>query len=115
MDGLAHPGIDVPLKSGTPVHAVEDGIVLFAREFAGYGNLVILEHSATESTHYAYLDTMTVRREQQVKKGRQIGTAGWIADRHYSGIHFEFRVDRESIDPGIKLGKGRIEDLLAGR
>ena len=48
-------GIQLSLPEGEPVHAVYEGLVAFAGEFSGYGNLVILDHGDKAYSLYGHL------------------------------------------------------------
>ena len=48
-------GIEIAAAEGAPVHAVHDGTVAFAERFAGFGNLVILDHGAQTFSLYGNL------------------------------------------------------------
>ncbi len=63
-------GIELALLEGQPVRAVHDGTVAFAGPFAGYGNLVIVEHGDRTHSLYGYLSSVSVG------KGRQHRLAG---------------------------------------
>ena len=42
--GRSHQGVDLPLRTGTPVYAAFDGRVRLSAYNSGYGNLVIIRH-----------------------------------------------------------------------
>lgn len=101
-----HKGIDLAAPSGTPVHAVADGVVVSAgqlTENAGrYGNAVILQHGA-QRTLYAHLTSMNVKPGAIVKAGQQIGTVGETGFATGPHLHFEVRQDETLIDPATRL------------
>ncbi len=95
----AHLGTDYGAASGTPVRVVGDGVVEFAGEQNGFGNVVIVKHSASDQTLYAHLSRMDVRTGQSVTQGQRIGAVGatgWATGPH---LHFEFRVNGAHRDP----------------
>lgn len=101
-----HKGIDIAAPSGTPVHAVADGVVVSAgqlTENAGrYGNTVILQHGA-QRTLYAHLTSINAKPGATVKAGQQIGTVGETGFATGPHLHFEVRQDETLIDPATKL------------
>ncbi|WP_444847522.1 peptidoglycan DD-metalloendopeptidase family protein [Duganella caerulea] len=101
-----HKGIDIAAPSGTPVHAVADGVVVSAGQLtenaSRYGKTVILQHGA-QRTLYAHLTSMNVKPGAIVKAGQQIGTVGETGFATGPHLHFEVRQDETSIDPATKL------------
>ena len=95
----AHRGIDYGAPVGTPVRVVGDGVVEFAGVQGGFGNVVIVKHNASESTLYAHLSRIDVRKGQSVTQGQHIGAVGatgWATGPH---LHFEFHVNGKHQDP----------------
>jgi murein DD-endopeptidase MepM/ murein hydrolase activator NlpD len=79
------------LPQGTEVHAVEGGKVLFAAEFMGLGNTVVLAHGKELSTVYGFMDRLFVEAGQNVRTGQRLGTAGYLKGNEQTGIRFEVR------------------------
>ena len=95
----AHLGVDYAANVGTPVRTVGEGIVEFAGEQNGFGNVVIVKHNASEQTVYAHLSRIEVRAGQAVSQGQSLGAVGqtgWATGPH---LHFEFRVNGVHQDP----------------
>lgn len=95
----AHLGVDYGAPKGTPVRTVGDGVVDFAGVQGGFGNVVIIRHSASDTTVYAHLSRIDVRRGQSVAQGQRVGAVGatgWATGPH---LHFEFRVNGRHQDP----------------
>lgn len=94
-----HEGVDYAAPQGTPVRSVGDGVVEFAGVQNGFGNVVILKHRNQQSTVYAHLSRINVRRGESVSQGQTIGAVGatgWATGPH---LHFEFRVNGIHRDP----------------
>lgn len=100
-----HDGIDLAAKEGTPVYAVATGIVEYAadaridpnagRAWAlGGGNVVNIAIGNRQTTQYAHLSKITVRKGTMVRKGDLIGyvgrTGGVDSHGHYGGAGSEF-------------------------
>ena len=95
----AHKGVDYGAATGTPVRTVGEGVVEFAGEQNGFGNVVIIKHNNTDQTFYAHLSRIDVRPGQSVSQGQTVGAVGatgWATGPH---LHFEFRVNGEHRDP----------------
>ncbi len=95
----AHLGVDYGAPVGTPVRTVGDGVVDFAGVQGGFGNVVIVRHNGSDTTVYAHLSRIDVRRGQSVTQGQRVGAVGatgWATGPH---LHFEFRVNGRHQDP----------------
>ncbi len=96
---LAHQGVDYAAPTGTPVRSVGDGIVDFAGIQNGFGNVIIVRHRNNQSTVYAHLSRINVKRGQSIAQGQNVGAVGatgWATGPH---LHFEFRVNGKYQDP----------------
>ncbi len=95
----AHLGVDYAAPKGTAVRSVGDGVVDFAGVQNGFGNVVIVKHRNNNTTVYAHLSRIGVKRGQSVGQGQNIGAVGatgWATGPH---LHFEFRVNGMHKDP----------------
>jgi murein DD-endopeptidase MepM/ murein hydrolase activator NlpD len=88
-----YPGIFIISPPGAPVKAAETGIVKFAGKnqkfLKAYGNLVIIQHPEGYQTVYGNLDKVLVKKNQLVKRGDVIGTAGTSGVWARSGLYFD--------------------------
>ena len=97
--GSAAPnGIEITAPEGGNAVAVHDGTVAFAGPFAGFGNLVILDHGAQAFSLYGDLLEIDVRKGTRIERGQAVGSAGPISSGA-EGIYFELRVDARPVDP----------------
>lgn len=95
----AHLGVDYAATTGTPVRTVADGVVDFAGVQNGFGNVVMVKHRNNQTTVYAHLSRINVKKGQAVSQGQNIGAVGatgWATGPH---LHFEFRVNGVHHDP----------------
>ncbi|MDB5871854.1 MAG: hypothetical protein JWQ07_1296 [Ramlibacter sp.] len=109
----AHLGTDYGAVMGTPVRTVGDGVVEFAGEQNGFGNVVIVKHNNTDETVYAHLSRIDVRAGQSVNQGQHIGAVGmtgWATGPH---LHFEFRVNGVHQDPAAIARRNDAAPLSA--
>ena len=91
-------GIEIAAAEGTPVEAVHEGTVAFADPFAGFGNLVIVDHGAQTFTLYGDLLDIAVKRGARVERGQLVGSVG-SAPAGPAGLYFEVRIDGQAVDP----------------
>lgn len=86
-----HNGVDVVLKSGTygsPVYAIQDGIVTRASWYGGYGNCVTIAHGGGYTSLYGHLKGYNCSNGQYVKKGMVIGYIGSTGNSTGPHLHF---------------------------
>jgi septal ring factor EnvC (AmiA/AmiB activator) len=91
-------GIEIAAGEGTPVLAVHEGTVAFADPFAGFGNLVIVDHGAQSFTLYGDLLEIAVKRGGRIERGQLVGSVG-SAPAGPPGLYFELRIDGRAVDP----------------
>nr|WP_226986140.1 M23 family metallopeptidase [Ramlibacter tataouinensis] len=110
----AHLGVDYGAPTGTPVRVVGDGVVEFAGVQNGFGNVVTVRHNHVDTTLYAHLSRIDVRRGQAVTQGQRlgaVGATGWATGPH---LHFEFRVNGQHRNP-LQVARERpSRELSAG-
>jgi murein hydrolase activator len=96
--GSASNGIEIAAPEVAEALAVHDGIVAFAGTFAGFGNLVILDHGSQTFSLYGDLLGITVRKGERVTHGQPVGSIG-PTPSGTNGLYFELRVDGQPVDP----------------
>jgi murein DD-endopeptidase MepM/ murein hydrolase activator NlpD len=94
-----HPGIDIGVPSGTPVHAVADGTVAIAAPEGGYGNYICIDHGGGLSSCYAHLMSFNVSAGQHVSQGQVIAISDCTGLCFGPHLHFEVRVNGSVVDP----------------
>jgi murein DD-endopeptidase MepM/ murein hydrolase activator NlpD len=98
--GVANDGIDIRAPLGTPVVAVDHGVVAYASdELKALGNLVLIQHAGGWVSAYANAGSLTVKRGDTVARGQQVATAGQTGNAKVPGIHFELRRGTTAVDP----------------
>ncbi|MCP4765884.1 MAG: peptidoglycan DD-metalloendopeptidase family protein [Gammaproteobacteria bacterium] len=95
---LDRRGIDIAGKQGQPVLAVADGRVVYSGNgLAGYGNLIIIKHSDTYLSAYAYCRERLVEEGMAVKAGKLVARMG--QRDNVAKLHFEIRRNGKPVDP----------------
>lgn len=95
----AHMGVDYAAPTGTPVRTIGDGVVEFAGEQRGYGNVIYIKHRNNQMTVYAHLSRIGVRKGQRVDQGDFIGAVGTTGASTGPHLHLEFRDNGVHVDP----------------
>ncbi len=96
---VTHKGLDLKAPEGTTVSAAGSGKVLKATLKEGWGNLIVIDHGNGYETWYAHLQGFDVAEGERVTRGQKIarvGNTGYSTGPH---LHFEVRLNGESIDP----------------
>ncbi|HHY47738.1 MAG TPA: M23 family metallopeptidase [Firmicutes bacterium] len=94
-----HSGVDIVVRSGTPVHATAKGKVSYAGWRSGYGWCIELEHGYGVSTLYAHLSRFTVRCGDKVDKGQVIAYSGSSGTSTGPHVHYEVRRYDAPVNP----------------
>lgn len=97
--GRRHQGIDLPLKTGDPIHATFTGKVRMSKYFGGFGNVVIIRHENGLETLYAHLSKRNVEVGDWVNAGDVIGLGGSSGRSTGPHLHFETRYNGFAFDP----------------
>ena len=97
--GTLHPGIDIGVPTGTPIHAAAAGTVIYCGWEEGYGNLVVIDHHNGLATAYAHQSRIAVSCGENVAQGEVIGYSGCTGFCTGPHVHFEVRVNGTPVDP----------------
>jgi murein DD-endopeptidase MepM/ murein hydrolase activator NlpD len=97
--GRMHEGIDIGVPSGTPIHAVAAGTVIYAGWMEGYGNLVVIDHGNGLATAYGHQSSIAAGNGSAVSQGQVIGYVGCTGHCFGPHLHFEVRVNGEPVNP----------------
>ena len=82
-------GIGAPL--GSDFRSVEAGDVLYADQFKGYGNLLILSHGDSYYSLYAHAAELLVQVGEKVKRAQVVGKIGEGGSFNGPALYFEIR------------------------
>lgn len=101
-----HDGIDIPAPKGTPIVAVDHGVVIYSDNgIRGYGNMIVIAHNEDIFTVYAHNKTNSVDKGDKVKKGDKIGEVGNTGRSTGPHLHFEIRVKNKVRNPAQYLSQ----------
>ncbi|WP_426690060.1 peptidoglycan DD-metalloendopeptidase family protein [Rhodanobacter ginsengiterrae] len=97
--GDAIPGVEIAGKSGDPVRAAADGVVVYSGNgLVGYGELVIIKHSDSFLSAYGHNRKRLVKEGQRVSRGQQIAEMGSTGTTR-NELEFQIRKDGNPVDP----------------
>ncbi|MGB9638368.1 MAG: murein hydrolase activator EnvC family protein [bacterium] len=94
-----HSGIDIGAPYGAPIYAAENGKVILASWYDGYGYCIIIDHGDGVSTLYAHCSSIIVKQGQYVSKGQVIGYVGSTGNSTGPHLHFEVRINGNPVNP----------------
>jgi septal ring factor EnvC (AmiA/AmiB activator) len=92
-------GIAIEAPIGEEIKAVENGQIVFAERFSGYGKMVIIDHGNRYFSVYAHLSEILKKKWDKIERGETLGRAGDSDSLAGSGLYFEMRRDGKPIDP----------------
>ena len=102
---IVRNGIEIASAEGQPIRAAHEGVVAFAGQFTGYGNLVIVEHGERAFSLYGHLSAMQVAQGERIAAQSILGRSG-LNPNGTPVLYFELRVDGKPVDPLQWLQKG---------
>lgn len=94
-----HAGVDLAGKDGSDIIAVAAGVVTYAGERNGYGNLVEVDHGDGLVTRYGHCKTISVQVGDVVQKGQVVALMGSTGRSTGPHVHFEVLRDGKSENP----------------
>lgn len=102
-----HAGLDISTTFGTAIETTADGIVIFAGSYAGYGNVVVIDHGYGVTTRYGHMSRIDVTPGQRVHRGMQLGAVGSTGRSTGPHCHYEVRLHDRPVNPLNYLSVGR--------
>lgn len=99
-NGLSYEGMLIGVPTGTEVHAVHGGRVVFSDWLRGYGLLLIIDHGDGYMSLYGHNESLLRDTGTWVSAGEPIAIAGDSGGYDASGVYFAIRHKGRSTDPG---------------
>jgi len=94
-----HKGLDIATRSGTPVIAPADGLVVFAGREGGFGNMIIIDHGYGITTRYGHCSSLEAKLGQKIKRGDVVARVGNTGRSTGPHVHYEVAVNGVSVNP----------------
>jgi murein DD-endopeptidase MepM/ murein hydrolase activator NlpD len=102
-----HKGIDFAGPEGTQVISVAAGLVTFAGDRTGYGNMVEVNHGNGMVTRYCHNEKLLVKQGQMIRKGQEVALMGSTGRSTGPHLHFEVVKNGVQVDPLRFIGEDR--------
>ncbi|HKK55068.1 M23 family metallopeptidase [Marinobacter sp.] len=100
-----HNGVDLAGREGSDIISVAAGVVTFAGERYGYGNLVEVEHGDGLVTRYAHAKTVKTKVGEVVQKGQVLAAMGSTGRSTGPHVHFEVLQNGKSKNPETYISR----------
>lgn len=97
-------GIDIQSQANAKAQAVFDGVITHISSFPGYGTCIIIRHG-NYYTFYGNIQTVNVKKGEEVSTGQTLGTVFTDADTNASQMHFQLWQSKTKLDPEPWLRK----------
>jgi murein DD-endopeptidase MepM/ murein hydrolase activator NlpD len=91
-----YDGVGIGATAGSPVRAADAGTVAAITRDTEQVPIVVIRHAGGLLTVYANVDAITVKKDQTVTRGQQIGK---VRAGNPAFLHFEVRRGTDSLDP----------------
>ncbi len=98
-------GIHIESENSADTRAVQEGKVIFAEWFRGFGQLVIINHGSGYHTLYGNLSEIFSNVGDIIKENQVIGKVGNSGILNAPGLYFEIRYKGKPLDPAQWLRK----------
>jgi hypothetical protein len=107
-----HFGVDYAAPLGTPVHAIGDGRVVYARTESGSGRIVRIQHNSVYATAYMHLSRFGpgITSGVHVSQGQIVGYVGSSGLSTGPHLDFRFYMNGSPVDP-LKVESPPVEPV----
>jgi murein DD-endopeptidase MepM/ murein hydrolase activator NlpD len=102
-----HKGLDFAGPEGTKVIAVAAGLVTFAGDRSGFGEMVEINHGNGLATRYCHNEKVLVKQGDMVRKGQEVALMGSTGRSTGPHLHFEVLKNGTQVDPLRFIGEDR--------
>lgn len=96
---ITHKGVDYRAEEGTPVMALNRGVVRVVKTYRDYGKTIVVDHGLGLMTFYMHLSKIKVNVGELVQRGQIIGLSGQTGYAENPHLHLTVRINGSSIDP----------------
>lgn len=96
---IAHKGADFRASVGTPIFAMNRGVVRLVQEGRNYGKTIVIDHGLGLQIFYMHLSRIDVQEGELVLPGQKLGLSGMTGYAEEPHLHLTVRLYDISIDP----------------
>jgi len=102
-----HKGLDFAGQTGDRISSVAAGLVTYAGDRAGYGQMVEINHGNGLATRYCHNEKLLVKQGDMVRKGQDVALMGSTGHSTGPHLHFEVLKNGSQVDPLRFIGEER--------
>jgi murein DD-endopeptidase MepM/ murein hydrolase activator NlpD len=102
-----HKGLDFAGPEGSKIMSVAAGVVTYAGDRAGFGEMVEINHGNGLSTRYCHNEKLLVKQGDMVRKGQDVALMGSTGHSTGPHVHFEVLKNGVQVDPVRFIGEER--------
>ncbi len=106
-----HSGLDIAAAQGTPVLAPASGTVIETGNYYFNGNSVFIDHGQGLISMYCHLDTIKVKKGDQIVQGETFATVGMTGRATGPHLHWSVSLNDARIDPSLLLSAETLTAL----
>lgn len=110
-----HPGLDMDAPYRSAVYSTGAGVVIFTGNMDSYGKVVEIDHGNGIITRYAHLHRILVAKGQKVGLHTPIAELGSTGRSTGPHLHYEVRVDGQTVDPAKFMQAGKNVVQVSGQ
>jgi murein DD-endopeptidase MepM/ murein hydrolase activator NlpD len=110
-----HPGLDMDAPYRSTVYSTGAGTVIFTGNMDSYGKVVEIDHGHGIVTRYAHLHRILVAKGQKVGLHSPIAELGSTGRSTGPHLHYEVRVDGQTVDPAKFMQAGKNVVQVSGQ
>lgn len=96
-----HSGTDLKTFAKDTIRAAFDGIVRMAKEYAAYGNVIVVRHFNGLETVYSHNFKHLIKQGDHVVAGQPIALVGHTGRATTDHLHFETRINGQHFNPEL--------------
>jgi murein DD-endopeptidase MepM/ murein hydrolase activator NlpD len=104
-----HGGLDIAAPAGAIVRAPADGLVTYAANTGGYGNMIEIRHGDQYGTRFAHLAAFLTEAGRIVHLGQPIGLVGSSGRTKGAHLHYEVLKEGRRVNPWPYLGDQKVD------
>ncbi len=94
-----HTGTDFRARMKTPIKAINNGVVVIAKDRYYAGGSVVINHGKGLYSCYYHLSKILVKKGQKVKRGKIVGLSGKSGRVNGPHLHFTIELYNHAINP----------------
>ena len=97
-----HSGVDLRAEKGTPIKAINQGMVIFTGSHFFTGKTIVMDHGGGIQSMYFHLEEILIEQGSVIEQGQVIGLVGSTGRATGPHLHWGIRINGARVNP-LKL------------